>query len=96
MMRWRLILGATVTLFLALGAFGLLLAPSLTEMRSAKERYAQAQANLSAVDRRQEVLENQVTALRTHIDSVELGARREYRLVKPGERMEILSSRKDP
>ncbi|MCB2155418.1 septum formation initiator family protein [bacterium] len=90
MMRWRLVIWATLALLLAVGAFSLLLAPSLTDMHRAKVHYAEARENLEAVDLQQKVLENQVTALRTHIDSIELGARREYRLIKPGEKLEIL------
>ena len=90
MRRWRLIIWSMAVVLLAVGCFGVLLLPSLTAMGAAERHYAEAKTNLQAVDRRQEALENQVLAMRTHIDSVMLGARREYRLIMPGERLEIL------
>lgn len=91
MRRLRLTLWGLTVLVGIVGAFGLLHAPALETRSSSRAQYEEAKAELDAITARRRALESRVNDLRTRVDSVELSARVEYRLVRPGERIEIIA-----
>lgn len=70
--------------------FAILYGPSLKESEVAREGYEEARKELDAITTRRRSLEQRVDELRTRVDSVELSARVEYRLARPGERVELI------
>jgi len=92
MRRLRLTLWGLIVLVGIVGAFGLLYAPALESRSASRAQYEEAKAELDAVTARRRSLETRVADLRTRVDSVELSARTEYRLVRPGERVEVIAT----
>ncbi len=95
MRRLRLILWTCFFLTAVAGVFVLLFLPGLTARNNARAQYKLAQQGVEEIQSTKFELENRLSALRTHVDSVELGARVEYRLIKPGERIELIESAPD-
>ncbi len=90
-MRHGKLFGWTLALVVALGAvFTMLYGPSHRERETARDRYEEARAELDSVTARRRALDQRVDELRTRVDSVELSARIEYRLARPGERIELV------
>ena len=90
MRRVRLTLLGVLIVVLIVTAFGLLYAPALSNREEARQSWEQARQELEELSTRRLLLEDNVSALRTRVDSVELSARVQYRLIRPGERVEIL------
>lgn len=84
---WTLLVGALAVVFIYSYV------PAELRVWQAREEYDAARAMLEDVTRQRAELEGRLTDLYTRVDSVELGARSEYRLIRPGERLEILELR---
>jgi cell division protein FtsB len=72
------------------GVYALTWAVGRQQLASARESYQAGRARLGAAQAQQRALEARLAALRTQTDFVELGARQEYRLIRPGERLEVI------
>lgn len=83
-----------VVLAVALGgAFGLNYWYAHESLVQAREKHAWAQDELERATLRKEGLQRQASALRSQTDALILDARREYRLVFPDERIELIHVR---
>ena len=70
--------------------FWLYYKPSQEELRHAKEEYDRARASYLAAEETQVRLQQRLTSLQTQVDFVELDARRQYRLIRPGEHIAMI------
>lgn len=93
MKRWRVAVAIGALLLGMVTAFALIYVPTQRDLRASRANYERARADFEQTQEQQRQLERRLEALRTRVDSVELGARTEYRLVRPGERLEILAWR---
>lgn len=57
----------------------------------ARTGFDQAQTDLQETERSRQLLESRIESLRTHVDAVRLQARNEFRLIMPGERIEVIA-----
>ncbi len=62
----------------------------------ARQNYEQVLNALQATEAERLLLEQQIESLRTHVDAVRLQARNEFRLILPGERIEVFATRPAP
>ncbi|MBX3729131.1 MAG: hypothetical protein KF858_08085 [Candidatus Sumerlaeia bacterium] len=85
-------LGFWLAMFLAVaaGAFALHFLPAQRDLAEARRAFQAAHGDLKAAETEVRDLEARVQGLRTNVDAVELGARTEYRLIRPGERLELV------
>jgi cell division protein FtsB len=74
----------------AAGAFALHFLPAQRDLAEARRAFETARRDLEAAGHEVRDLEARVQGLRTNVDAVELGARTEYRLIRPGERLELV------
>ena len=90
MKRLRTAIWLGLILVLTTGAFVSLYVPSMREVAEARADYNLTRERLESVNNQTRSLEGRLDDLQTRVDSVVLDARREYRLVKPGERLELI------
>jgi cell division protein FtsB len=93
MRHLRLVLWLLLFVSLATGTFFLHFLPARERVAEARVSLEDAQEDLGLTTAEQKQLETRLFNLQTNVDAVELGARAEYRLVRPGERLELISWR---
>lgn len=93
MRNLRLVLWLGLFVSCAAGAFFLHFLPSRQRIVEARRSFAGAQSDLQKTTADLKELETRLFNLQTNVDAVELGARAEYRLVRPGERLELITWR---
>ncbi len=80
--------GSAVLLILA--AFWPTFQGTLEHRDQAREEFRAVMGALRETEEAQRLLESQADALKTEVDAVRLQARNEFRLILPGERLEVI------
>ena len=81
-----------LTLLGSCAIFWLYYKPSQDELKQARLEYDDMVENLEVVMDGQQHLQQRLTSLQTQVDFVELDARRQYRLIRPGEHIAMIDS----
>lgn len=92
--RWTIVASAIVVasvVCLIVLAFGSTFLSIRDSRARALKSFAQAQAELQETEHARELLESRIESLRTHVDAVRLQARNEFRLMMPGEHIEVIT-----
>jgi len=59
-------------------------------LQTAKDQYERMRLNVDELNAEQNNLKSSLSSLQTHVESVELRAREQYRLIKPGEHIAMI------
>ena len=94
--REKLLLGALVTLGLAILAFALFGDQGWREVRRLRAERDQLSAQIQSLTQRQEELRRQVTGLKGDPRAIEARARADLGMIKPGETVYLLPERHEP
>ncbi len=94
--REKLLLGALVTLGLAILAFALFGDQGWREVRRLRAERDQLSAEIQRLTQRQEELRRQVAGLKSDPRAIEARARADLGMIKPGETVYLLPERHEP
>ncbi len=94
--REKLLLGALVTLGLAILAFALFGDQGWREVRRLRAERDQLSAQIQSLTQRQEELQRQVAGLKGDPRAIEARARADLGMIKPGETVYLLPERHEP
>lgn len=60
------------------------------QLQTAQDQYERMRTNVDELNMEQTNLKSSLSSLQTHVESVEIRAREQYRLIKPGEHIAMI------
>lgn len=85
-----------MTLSLSIGIYVLYDLPTRQSIASAQDKYLEIKSTLRQKTLQQKQKNTHADSLQNQVDSVELDARRQFRLIRPGEKIAMIDYIQDP